>query len=60
MRVKPRNYVAKAVQSGAGKHINRRQLCKEYEGKRDVFNAAKTIRKDQLEKEKTIKIDIYE
>ncbi len=60
MRVKPKNYVAKAVQSGAGKHKSRRQLCKEYEAKRDVFNAAKTIRKDHLEKEKTIKIDIYE
>jgi hypothetical protein len=60
MRVKPRNYVAKAIQSGAGKHKSKRQQYEEDLAKREVFKAEKTTGKNQLDESITTKVDVHE
>ena len=60
MRVKPRNYVAKAMQSGAGKHKSKRQQYEEDVAKREIFKTEKSTRKDQLDESTTTKVDIHE
>ena len=60
MRVKPRNYIAKAMQSGAGKHKNKRQQYEEDIEKWGIFKTAKSTRKDKLDESTTTKVDIHE
>jgi hypothetical protein len=60
MRVKPRNYVAKAIQSGAGKHKSKRQQYEEDMAKREVLNVDKTNQKNTLEELTITKVDEHE